>query len=237
MLICTHIWAAEPLAQIENFNANYNEPSGEGSVDYLKIKESYDFKNKTEFSLEKQASKIVLSLPQEDIEIEGIPEFIHRLKQLNIVKLQSMVKENLINLSFVKFDGKTQDVSLNINGFDLSCFNEVIGEDLLLDNCINGASSLEVDYFVYKTDKEANIKKLSLNIKNNNFSIYLKTKGQNIKASGLIEFDKKEMQVVIKINKIKAGFINVKGMVFKELRKIESDKVTVNNPWITINLN
>lgn len=236
LMMCISLWASEPMVQIKNFNATYDEPSGLGSVDYLKIKELYNFENKTEFGLEKQASKIILSLPQEDIEIEGIPEFIHTLKYLDVVKLKSLIKENSIDISFDKFSGNTTDMSVGIDQLSLSCFNDTIGESLVLDNCINGTSKFEIEYLLYKTEKETKIQNLSFNIKDNSFNINLKTKGQNIKGNGSITFNKREMQIVIKIDKVKAGFISVKGMVFKELKKIESDKVIVDKPWVTINL-
>ena len=62
----------------------------------------------------------------------------------------------------------------------------------------------------------------------------MKAQGLKIKGNGKTYYENN--QIRIRIDKAKVGFINVRGRLFKELEKLESDKVQVNEPWIEFDL-
>jgi PhoPQ-activated pathogenicity-related protein len=57
-----------------------------------------------------------------------------------------------------------------------------------------------------------------------------------IKGYGALFYDQANNLIKVRIDKAKTGFINVTGKVFAELKAQENDFITVNRPWVEIQL-
>ena len=58
--------------------------------------------------------------------------------------------------------------------------------------------------------------------------------GKTVRGEGETYFDGDTVR--IKITKAKYGIFNVRGLLFKELESLASEKIRINNPWIEIDL-
>ena len=81
---------------------------------------------------------------------------------------------------------------------------------------------------------ETTISNLKLTSQNNKMNYQIKASGYNIKGHGETYYQ--DGLVKIKISTAKVGFLNVRGKFFSELRKMESNTIRVNEPWIEIDL-
>lgn len=89
------------------------------------------------------------------------------------------------------------------------------------------------------TGTDASFKNLELVLKNGNFNLELKATMSvtvTIKGDGHIEYlpSGGDFDLRVRIDKLKASFLNIKDDLFKELKKNESDTLKVQAPYIYI---
>lgn len=134
--------------------------------------------------------------------------------------------------------------------------------DNLLESCLNGTARVRANSFNNEdksgfldqaaltqfihvlqgqNDKapsaQQELKNIKLDVKNNSFEARLKTKvvfNTTIKAKGRSYFDSSEQRVRIRIDKVKAGFLNITDKVFTKLRQMQGPKLKVEHPWVII---
>lgn len=85
----------------------------------------------------------------------------------------------------------------------------------------------------------ASFKNLVLTFKNGSFDLELKASlsvSVNVKGEGKVEYLPKgqDFDLKIKIDKLKASFLNIRDDLFKELKKSESEKLKIQEPYIYI---
>lgn len=134
----------------------------------------------------------------------------------------------------------------------------------LLESCLNGTGRLRVASFnnedkssllnkseltefiqaLHGLDDKApstqqELEDIELDIRNNSFEARLKTKiifNTTVKAEGKSYFDSDEKVIRLRIDKAKAGFLNVTDKVFEELEKKQGEKLRVERPWVFVSV-
>lgn len=86
------------------------------------------------------------------------------------------------------------------------------------------------------TDRYENVE---LSINGDNFEGQVTTKvviNATVKMNGKVYYEADQERVRVRIDRARAGFLNVLNMLFDELKAIESEKIRVEKPWITFDL-
>ncbi len=232
ILLASQLCYAEfPISQIESFEGNYADPSGIAHADYFSIPQ-YNIGENAEFSVERQAGVFVLSTPYEDIFLDSLPESLYELQNLNWSGLNMNVLPLEFHLNVNNLDGSHTEGQMDLRGLSLTCIHSGIEDEVqneFMDACLNNDMSFSLDSAYVKNISISNV---SSSIQQNKMSFKLKVKGFNVMGSGESYFE--PGLVRIKISKAKAGFINVKNMLFKELEAMENENIVIANPWIEI---
>lgn len=166
----------------------------------------------------------------------------------NIERLQGITSDKRLNLS--KLSSNCQHTRSQLSGF----------LDNLLESCLNGTARLRINSFqnedkslfsdnsqltrfihilqglqVKTPEPQQELEDIELDIQNNSFEARLKTKivfNTTVKAEGKSYYDSDEKVIRLRIDKAKAGFINVKDKIFEELEKNQGPKLRVERPWV-----
>ena len=239
LVLSFSVLAKLPIADIKNFNGNYADPTGQAQSTKF-LYEDISFEENASFVVEKQAGSFFLQTPNEEIQIENIPSFVNNLEKLKWAGINLSSNSSLFNLSIDSLSGKNNERSLSVRNFSINCKSQNNYENIMsdiLDSCLNVSGNLDLDSVVLNSvnKKETKVENLNIDIRSNSVDFRVKASGFNVKGDGKVYFE--EDKVRVRIDKAKAGFLNVKGILFKELDKMESQNVKVNRPWITIYLN
>jgi len=239
LVLSFSVLAKLPEADIKGFDGSYADPTGQAQSTKF-LYEDISFEENANFVVEKQAASFFLQTPNEEIQIENIPSFVNDLEKLSWADINLSSNNTSFNLSVGSLSGENNERSLSLKEFSINCKSQNRYEDLmsdLLDSCLNESGNLDLNSIVLNSvnKKETKVENLNIDIRTNSMDFKVKASGFNVKGDGKVYFE--EDKVRVRIDKAKAGFLNVKGILFKELEKMESQSVKVNKPWITIYLN
>lgn len=235
LCLVTHLaYSQLPNITINNFSGNYANSTGEATSEVFKYAD-IEFEKDSTFTMYKQAGVFFLKTPDEEVQLDDIPDQINDLKDVsfsgvNIETTQSKISVNIPSLSGSSADEKKVDLS----NFILNCEGDLSGVDTkeaVLDTCFNKKGSVTLDKFVSNKDK---MKNLSVSVLNNRLSFRAKVSGVTARGWGTSEYIASENKVLIKVDKVKVKFLNVTGKFFKELAKQDSENIVVNRPYIEI---
>ena len=227
-------FAQGPGISISHFNLNYKNPSGVADAKHL-ILAGYSFENSPRFTVEQQAGNFVLETADEIITIENVPEQIIELENLTVSNFNLETNTSKISLDVDQFNGSDIETKIDIKSVAIDCQYEHLSEDIkdeFLNSCVNNTGRIKIARFSENGKNHINNGDFRFN--KNNLSFKIKAQGLNVKGSGKAYYTPGLLR--IKIEKAKVGFLNVKKKMFKELEKIESQKVRVSNPWIEVDL-
>jgi hypothetical protein len=233
--VSVYSYADFPDSNIQEFQGSYTSPSGNANAQKFEFTD-IDFGPNPQFSVEKQAGVFFLETPNEMMQIENLPTFIADLEQVEWSGVNLKTNKTSIDLNLFKVTGSAPDNSLVIDNLTLDCQHGTFQGELMLevlDSCLNkeGVFSLKL----METTKEGRTDKIQdiwFSTKATKMNFKLKAAGATIKGRGATFYE--DNSVKIRIDKAKAGFFNVRGKLFKELKKMENENITVNLPWIEI---
>lgn len=228
------LFAQDFVGSIRNFNLNYSQPSGRGSSDYLSI-DNIVYDQRTEYEVELQAGSLILTTPDNMIQIDELPSSIVDVDSLLISALNMTSDSSQIHLGMNKLHGATSKDNQEINNFSLHCQKQLFGStfnETVLHSCLNISGSLRVKKYVQKGKTQ--FTDLKLNTTNTKMKFEIKTQGLKAKGKGRTFYQNNMIR--IKIEKANVGPINVKGKLFDALKKMRSPSFRVNKPWIEIDV-
>lgn len=224
---------ALPTISIKNFTGSYADPEGSATADYFLYEET-EFKTNSEFLMFKQAGVFFLKTPDDEIELDKMPEQINELRDLSFSGINIETNSKLISVSIPKLRGTTVDKKVELENFSLTCsgdFSDSEAKEAVLDICFNKKGSVDLDKFDSGKDQ---MRYLSVDVVNNKLNFRAKVSGVTAKGWGTSQYIASENKIVLKINKVKVGILNVTGKFFGELSKQENESVIVNRPYIEI---
>ena len=240
MSLSLNVSAAFPEFILEDANGNYTDPIGEATVYNVEFGDIA--MEELEFEVEKIGTSFFIQAFGEEIEYEEIPQALDDLEILNFTNIWAKGAADTIELGMDHLDAlmivEQISKSVDLNTLHLSCNNKESDEERtlvqeLLDSCLNEYAKLTLDSGNLTTDEtETKFSDINLEASGNDLTLTMQAKGMKVKGTGEVYYDGDKIR--LKIIKVKAGFFNITKTIFKELEKIESDKIIVNSPWIEL---
>lgn len=252
-----------PQGKLNNLSAKYQSPSGTGKAAYINFQDFGEYRN-ADLEVENYNGLLIFNLRDENedksFELDLSTFGITDADSINLNQLNFSNDAKRINLNINSANAKAEDKSTSFSGASINCHRDKVFEDItddLLSACLKN-SSLSISNLNIRSGKSEfvsivtneydeveilgsaiKLDYLKLNINGHNFKGETKgdvTKNVKVKFEGQTHYFQDKRQVRVKISKAKAGFISVKGTIFKELKKAQSDNLRVNEPYIYINL-
>lgn len=233
--LSTSVFAQLPVVDIADFSCTYKGEVGRATASVFRY-DDLDFGLSPEFSMFKQADVFFLKTPDEEIQLDTLPEAINDLKEVAFKNIALKTTETKVELSVPSLNGVTVDSSMSISNFKLSCSGAQSSAELkehVLDTCFNKLGTMALGKF---TGKDSSINNLKVLTNKGRLSFSAKVKGVTAKGSGTTQYRASDNKIIIRVDKVKAGFLKVTKKFFKSLSEIESDKVVVKRPYIEISL-
>jgi hypothetical protein len=213
-LLSLSSFAQIPSATINNLKASYITPSGTAKADnFLYNGKDYG----KELSLELQAGELVLNTDSDEFRLNKLPSFITEAKSLNIEEISLNSNGETIELISKRIDFTDQeDNEKYLTGLNVKCEttqSNFVSE--VLDLCLNQKLTFYLPFV-----KGLNINNINIWGNNNKLNFSFKN-GVWIKGYGALFYDELNSKIKIRIDKAKAGFLNVTTRVFNELKAQE----------------
>lgn len=235
---------------VQDFNFTYKDPNGIGQAKVF----SRAFVSPAA-ALEVNVDKIdkdfkisVSGAESEEFEFKDAPSFMTEAETMNISGLNLKLETELnLTLQSAKFYSKASSMALE--NLSLSCMRDSSSAeemDQLINGCIKKMnltsgkfSSALIEESMVEVLGGVGVSSLDFNIANGKYDLQGHVKAQvsgKVKSTGQASYDGQTGVLTLKINEVKFGILNVTGKVFDELRKNESDKLKVKQPYLYISL-
>ncbi|WP_417336245.1 hypothetical protein [Halobacteriovorax marinus] len=256
ILASTSIHADFLHIEVSNFTGSYKKPDGSATASKLTIPNALT--SKINIELRGVEDGYILQYLDKEYHFKNPPSFINDIETGSWNNINYSTISKSLNTGLTSFHSEFAGESLQIKKFQGKCnFNRAHNESYglqVLDACLTN-SSFSISYLLSsKVNKlydilldlpgfeginasEVSLSNANLNIKKNSFSFKGKVNmgiSANVTIAGKSEYDIKENRVVIKVDKAKASFINIKNKLFQELEKSETETLKVDNPYIYI---
>jgi len=250
--------------RMSEFTGSFNYPDGRGQVREFSLNQGPIARN-AQVNLLIDGENLILNLDEDEYSWEDIPSGLNDLISANWNNLNLGLTQTALQASAQTLQTNSSDSRLSLSQFNLQCglgsrSKDNDDMDHLLNGCLNrqgklnlrllditnlsGASiiaklmeSLNLGFpSIQSTNRFENIE---LDIRNNDFTAAVTTRvviNATVRMNGKTFYDKEQEQVRIRIDRARAGFLNVTNMIFDELDKLSSDRVQVSRPWIVINI-
>lgn len=251
---------------ITDFSGAYEDPSGVATATRFNIPVSEEFTKNLSIQIEKISGGYALILPDQEREWLDPPSALDDIVIANWQRVNLNKTLNRINLSGESLltIGRAQNLNLRNLSLDCELENSNTDEvDQLIAGCLNKKGTLRLgllELVKHKSDflnelmtivevivggdelsaqSTTLFENIELDIQGDNFQGQIKTKAgitATVKLSGYIRYEASTQQVRIRIDRARAGILNVMGILFDELTKLQSESMVVQRPWVTINL-
>lgn len=224
---------------VKDFNFTYANPHGEGSAAEFSRNKIFDEgvyvtvdKIEKDFYLHVSGSEVG------EFTFKNAPSFMTEAETMTVEGFNFLLAQNVqLGLGVGRFDSPKD--SLKIDGLSLECNRDSAQENLfvqLINGCINRLA--------FKTAKfqqsDIRVNSADLKINSGKFDITAELKAQisgKVKGNGTVSYDSATSVLTIKFSEIKLGILSVKGQVFSELKKKETEKFKVKEPYLYITVN
>jgi len=248
-----------PTVSIKNFNFTYQNPHGEGSATSFSRSKFRADQGVTVAvdKIDKDFKLIVSGSENQEFEFKNAPSFMTEAETMAVSDFNLEVADKLtLNLLSGRFNSVKDE--LKLDKLNLDCARDVNQKELM-DQFINGCiqkMNLKTAKFsqsgeqgLVSTLKMAienslddqpllgNIGVSSLDLKTNagKYDLSVEVKAQisgKVKSNGNLSYDPASGKLTLKISEVKFGFLNIKGKVFDELKKQQSETLKVNEPYV-----
>jgi hypothetical protein len=243
-----------PTGSIKNLTSNYVSPRGNGNAQYINLSEFGEYTDAA-LEVENYNGLLMFMLDDKNFEIDISMLGVTDADKIDLKAMSFNHNENEIKLSASSLKANDPDFNASISSPSINCRKSAEYDDVkdqILSACLTtGYLSLgrinfqnNKSHFYNLVDEGTlgssfKLDYLKLNINRNSFKGEFKgdvSKGIKVKMEGNTWYNPESNVVKIKIDKAKAGFINIKNTIFKELKNNESDKLRVDKPYIFISL-
>jgi len=249
--------------QMLNLDANYRSPTGTGRAQIIDFAHFGSYTN-ANLEVENYNGLLVFNLRDENedksFELDLSAFGITDAEYIDLDKFNFQNDDNHIQLHFNQVRAKAEDSSTSLSNGFIDCKRERTYDDItddLLSACLKKSSIKVENLRLYSGKSEfvsilpteygdvdilgssIKIDYIDIAINGHNFKGKLKgdvSKGVKVKFEGQTHYFIDKKQIRVKLTKAKAGFINVKKTLFKELKKAQSDTLKVREPYIYIQL-
>lgn len=253
MLLLSAPTFAETLkVKVQNFNFNYTNPHGEGSAAFfsrnqLMGDEVYVSVDK----IEKDFKLVVTGTEHQEFELKNAPSLMTDAETMSVNGFNLDLGDAAsVSLASGRFNSSKD--SLGIDGLNLNCARNLSQPELMdqmLTGCMqsmnfktskfsqSGNKVLGHALTMALTGEKSDLKINSVDLKtaNGKFDLSAEVKAQvsgKVKSNGNMSYDPATATMTIKISEVKFGILNITSKVFDELKKNESEKLKVKQPYV-----
>lgn len=262
--ITTPVLAEFQEINIQKFQGQYRSPSGDGSASVFQLPAQAEYSKNVSLTIEQNETGYILTTPSSQYDWQDVPEILMSVDEVqwNGLNVSGKTQQFMTNFSAITIKRESSDMSLK--NFLLDCrltaqaHEEFI--ETLLESCLNGQGTARLDEF-QKNDKslmsnqllrnflmavtpyeiaplgDTKVEEINLKVSRQAFEASLKTKvvfNTTVKMSGAVFYEQDKSQIRLRLDKAKAGFINVHSQIFEQLEKNQSETLIVQKPWVTI---
>lgn len=238
---------------ITGFSGQYDAPNGQGTATQFSL--PAQDKELISISVEARGEGYVLTTPEGEWEWSEPSDWVKDLKTASWSNVDVVVGATSQRAAIGSLDGVHEDKRIVIHNLDASCS----GAAELIESCLNGTGSIRLRKVQYvsalrhdtfsdilraltralelPTRSDTTVEDLKLDIRSNKFKGEVSIDAgisATVKFEGLVSYSKVEGKTSIRLDKAKALFLDVRGKIFDELEKIQSDTLVVERPWIHI---
>jgi hypothetical protein len=256
VLLNTYAVYAETLnVNVKNFNFTYTNPHGEGTASSFSRTQLIDEELKVNVEkVDKDFKLNVSGVETQEFEFKDAPSFMTEADTMSVSNFNLNLADKL-NLTLGAGRFNSQENSLKLDGLNLDCARdnaqaEVM--DQLISGCIQKMSfksskfqSQEAEETLASVLSETISKAISgsdvtvnsVDLKTNagKYDLSADVKAQvsgKVKSNGNMAYDPATGKLTLKISEVKFSILNITGKVFEELKKKESDKLKVKEPYV-----
>jgi hypothetical protein len=252
-----------PEVQIANFQGHYQGGTGQVSADRFHLPSESDWRQ-VNFLVFKESTQMRFQGPFGDVVWEDVPRFLLDLNEVSWLGAyaNTMTTPNRVRLGFTSFEGRHPQQILSIRQFELSC--EASQKSLFhsaMESCIergrlswdhletSSQSSLKhlkkflIPLGFQMQQSQVQLEDLNLTIDQGRLNLSVKADLDirlSLKAEGRVSFSPgataNSGELTLKLDKVKAGFLNVTGRVFSELEKLNHPQLKVARPFIYLTI-
>lgn len=193
---------------------------------------------------------LILNFNETELIIENVGSFFDGLENGTVKNLSYENGQNSTRLEFTEVNGTTTENQMRVKNAKANChinpnkFQDY--KEFLLNTCLTNATINVSEIFQAKNNiihkilgmkGSGDIKLTSLNAQVSNHNLRLKVKVHSsltvtAKIEGKTEYDAANKRIVVRIDKAKASFFDIKGKLFDELEQMKNEDLTVNRPYV-----
>lgn len=250
-----------PQIHIDNFRGEFSSPSGRGLANRFDLPAP---EKNAEILIEKTENGYTLATSDNLYEWSDVPSTLLDLYQASwsAINLRSQPQRFETSAAQITLNSEKENLLLRNLSLDCRLTNRAHPEftQTLLEACLNGQGSAKLRLF-QKVDKSLNSSSLftdllmavtpyeiapqsdttidNVDIKINRQAIEasLTTKvvfNTTIKLNGMIYYENDQKRIRLRIDRARAGILNVLSQIFEQLEKNQSETLIVQRPWVTI---
>ena len=243
-----------PRGFINNLEANYQSPTGRGHATAVSLAGFGNYESPN-FEVDNAGGVLIFTVEDNSFEIDLSSLSGKDVDRLSIQAMNYIYNQEKLQASFNSFSANSQDFASQVNHLQLSCLKS---KDLsnplddLLISCLSqaglrvqrlnfrGSSAIFSDLVENSfTTEEVEIEKLEVSVNNSRLKAKFKgniSKGITVKIEGSTSYSTTDKKITLRIDKAKAGFINIRNNLFDEFKKMENENIEVRKPYIFITI-
>ncbi len=256
------ILGAWPHFDIKKLELNYNDPIGHGRADSLVWEKDVSVQENKKFEVERRGRSFYLKTFDEEFVWDDLPAKIEEAKSIKAQGIQLTTDQNKkLNLTIAHLDLKGEKENLFIQALSGHCLKNrkfLSANEALLDACLTNTQLIFKKIF-FSENKIAFIHSFFAGVfpqittlgqttilEKGQFKIVKgKLKGEfdfrgdlnvGVRLWGHSQYNSVEKTIIVRLDKVKASFLNITKKVFAELEKNESETFIVQRPFIYIKL-
>jgi hypothetical protein len=256
LILCSGLAHAETLnVTVRNFNFTYSDPHGEGSA--TSFSRTQIIEEAVNVSVDKVDSNFKLSVSgSENLEFEfkDAPSFMTDAETMSVNGFNLSLTESM-NLSLASGVFHSKESTLKLDGLFINCSKDASlteAMDQLISGCIQKMSfksskfssqSVETTFALAVADSikaslagsDVQITAVNLKTTSGKYDLSAEVKAKvsgKVKSYGNISYDAATHRLTLKISEVKFSLFNITSKVFDELKKKESEKLVVKQPYV-----
>lgn len=259
MLMSSFAHAEALQVSVKNFNFNYQDPHGEGTASSFTHSKSQSEAVSVQVDrLDKDFRFVATGAENVEFDFKNAPSFMTEAETMSVSGFNMNLSSSLtLSMTSGRFTSRTS--TLKLDSLSVNCARDAAKEELmdqLLTGCIQKLSFKTSKFQSQSEDglldvlkaslaevvgEKSSITINSLNITSTSgkYDLSADVKAQisgKVRSSGNVGYDARTGVLTLKISEVKFGILNLTGKVFDELKKKESDKLKVKQPYIYYSL-
>lgn len=259
LLISLNAFAVDPKVDLKEFNFSYQAPTGHGTASSFSHNQALNDHSVTvEVSKIDEAFAVaVRGSETHDLTVKDAPAFVKDAQTMEIENL-NLSYEDSLSLSLVRGEFVSTDDELSLVNLSLDCYKDLEQADAmdqLLSGCTKNmrlksakfsSSSHEKNLLHALSDSvmkaagshsrgDLKINNVDLKTVAGKFDLSADVRAQvsgKVKSRGDVSYNAQNKMLTVRISEVKFGILSITGQVFSELKKQQSAKLQVKEPFV-----